>query len=79
LQNAAQRRSWTFYETVSFVAEIDGEVVGFMVCEIISSGFGLLEKNAWIVMFGIDPAFMGQGIGKRLAHEIFAICGRAGH
>jgi len=64
--------------TPSFVAEIDGEVVGFMVCEIISSGFGLLEKSAWIVMFGIDPAFMGQGIGKRLAHEIFTICREQG-
>ena len=62
----------------SFVAEIDGEVVGFMVCEIISSGFGLLEKSAWIVMFGIDPAFMGQGIGKKLAHEIFTICREQG-
>jgi len=62
----------------SFVAEMDGEVVGFMVCIIISSGFGLLEKSAWIVMFGIDPGLMGQGIGKRLAHEIFAICKEQG-
>jgi ribosomal protein S18 acetylase RimI-like enzyme len=62
----------------SFVAEIDGDVVGFMVCKIISSGFGLLEKSAWIVMFGIDPAFMGQGIGKKLAYEIFTICKEQG-
>ena len=62
----------------SFVAEMDGEVVGFMVCIIISSGFGLLEKSAWIVMFGIDPGSMGQGIGQRLAHEIFAICKEKG-
>ena len=62
----------------SFVAEIDGRVVGFMVCKIISSGFGLLEKSAWIVMFGIDPSFMGEGIGKKLAHEIFTICGKQG-
>lgn len=62
----------------SLVAEKDGDVVGFMVCIIISTGFGLLEKSAWIVMFGIDPAFMGKGIGKRLAHEVFAICREQG-
>jgi N-acetylglutamate synthase-like GNAT family acetyltransferase len=62
----------------SFVAEIDGKVVGLMVCKIISSGFGLLEKSAWIVMFGIDPSFMGEGIGKKLAHEIFTICREQG-
>ena len=50
-------------EPTSFVAEIDGKVVGFMICEIISGGFGLLVKSAWIVMFGIEPNFMGQGIG----------------
>ena len=65
-------------EPTSFVAEIDGKVVGFMICEIISSGFGLLDKSAWIVMFGIDPNFMGQGIGKRLASEIFRICREKG-
>ena len=65
-------------EPTSFVAEIDGKVVGFMICEIISSGFGLLDKSAWIVMFGIEPGFMGQGIGKRLASEIFRICREKG-
>ena len=65
-------------ESTSFVAEIDGRVVGFMTCEIISSGFGLLDKSAWIVMFGIEPNFMGQGIGKRLASEIFRICREKG-
>jgi len=57
-------------EDVSFVAEINGRVVGFMISYTMSGGFGL-EKSAWIVILGVDPKFMGRGIGKRLAEEIF--------
>lgn len=52
------------------MAEREGKVVGFMISYIISGGFGLLNKSAWIVMLGVDPEFMGQGIGKKLAQEI---------
>ena len=58
-------------EDASFVAELEGKTVGFMISNIISSGFGLLNKSAWIVMLGVDPEFMGQGIDSRLAQEIF--------
>lgn len=61
-------------EDASFVAEREGKVVGFMISYIISGGFGLLNKSAWIVMLGVDPEFMGQGIGKKLAQEIFNVC-----
>ena len=56
-------------EDASFVAEIDGRVVGYMISYIVFGGFGL-EKGAWIATLGVDPKFMGQGIGKRLAEEI---------
>jgi predicted N-acetyltransferase YhbS len=65
-------------ESASFVAEYGGNVVGFMICNIIACGFGLLEKSAWIVMLGVDPEYMGQGIGKRLAKEIFEVCREKG-
>jgi len=54
----------------SFVAELQGKIVGYMVSYILTGGFGI-EKSAWIAMFGVDPKFMGQGIGKKLAEEIF--------
>ena len=59
-------------EDVSFVAEIDGKVVGYMISYIVFGGFGL-EKGAWIATLGVDPKFMGQGIGKRLAEEILEV------
>ncbi|MBW1996437.1 MAG: GNAT family N-acetyltransferase [Deltaproteobacteria bacterium] len=57
-------------EEASFVAEIEGKVVGYMISYILSGSFGM-DKNAWIAQFGVDPQYMGQGIGKSLAEEIF--------
>ena len=59
-------------EDASFVAEIDGKVVGYMISYIVYGGFGL-EKSAWIATLGVDPKLMGEGIGKRLAEEILAV------
>jgi ribosomal protein S18 acetylase RimI-like enzyme len=61
----------------SFVAEMDGKVVGYMISYFTSGSFGV-DKCAWIAMFGVDPKFMGQGIGKRLAEEIFNFYKRKG-
>ena len=52
-----------------FVAEKDGNVVGFMVSYILTAGFGM-PKSAWIATLGVDPNCMGQGIGANLAQEI---------
>jgi ribosomal protein S18 acetylase RimI-like enzyme len=56
----------------SYVAEIKGKVVGFMISYITYGNFGA-DRCAWIAMFGVDPKLMGQGIGKRLAEEIFKV------
>ena len=58
-------------ETASFAAEIDGKVVGYMISYIVYAGFGL-DKSAWIATLGVDPKYMGQGIGKALGRAIFS-------
>ena len=60
-----------------FVAEAEGKVVGYMISYILSGGFGL-KKSAWIAQLGVDPQYMGQGIGDRLAREIFKFCKKTG-
>jgi len=57
-------------EEACFVAEQDKKIVGFMISYIITAGFGM-AKSAWIATLGVDPNFMGQGIGASLAKEIF--------
>jgi ribosomal protein S18 acetylase RimI-like enzyme len=57
---------------MSYVAEIKGKVVGFMISYMTYGNFGA-DRCAWIAMFGVDPKWMGQGIGKRLAEEIFKV------
>jgi ribosomal protein S18 acetylase RimI-like enzyme len=58
------------HEDACFVAELDGRVIGFMISYILTGSFGL-EKSAWIAMLGVNPEYMGRGIGEHLAREIF--------
>jgi len=55
----------------SFVAVVDGNVVGYMIGYITLGNFGV-DQCGWITMLGVDPKFMGQGIGVSLAKKIFA-------
>ena len=57
-------------EEACLVAEIDGRVVGFMISYILTMGFGI-TKSAWIATLGVDPRYMGQGLGERMAKETF--------
>jgi ribosomal protein S18 acetylase RimI-like enzyme len=50
----------------SRVAELGGEVVGFMLGDLRGGEFGLEETSGWIERFGVDPAARGKGIGRRL-------------
>jgi ribosomal protein S18 acetylase RimI-like enzyme len=59
-------------DRVSFVAERNGKVVAYMIAYIVFGGFGL-QKSAWLAVFGVEPRYMGSGIGKRLAKEIFDV------
>jgi len=54
-----------------FVAEMNGQLVGFMISTILTAGFGM-PKSAWIATLGVSPDHMGQGIGAAMAEEIFA-------
>ena len=57
-------------EDACFVAELDGQVVGFMISYILTMGFGI-AKSAWIATLGVDPKYMGQGLGDMMAKETF--------
>jgi len=50
----------------SQVAEIGGQVVGFMLGDVRAGEFGLEEPSGWIERFGIDPGHRGQDLGRRM-------------
>ncbi len=54
----------------SLVAEVDGEVAGFMLGDIRSGEFGIEEQCGWIEVMGVDPDCAGRGIGRALAEEM---------
>ena len=62
---------------MSYIAEYKGKVVGYMITYLLSGGFGI-GKSAWIATVGVEPKFMGQGIGKALAKEIFELYSKKG-
>ena len=56
----------------SLVAEINGNVAGYMISTTLYAGFGI-KKSAWIMAIGVHPDYMGQGIGLALARKICEI------
>ena len=57
-------------EDVCLVAELDGQVVGFIISYILTLGFGI-EKSAWIATLGVKPEYMGRDIGRKMATKLF--------
>jgi predicted N-acetyltransferase YhbS len=55
---------------VSLVAEMSGEVVGFILGDISGWEFGVPETVGWIDTIGVDPAYQKRGLAKALAHEL---------
>ena len=56
----------------ALVAEVGGDVVGFMLGEVRSGEFGLEEPTGWIEVLGVDPDARGRAIGRRLAEALLA-------
>ena len=57
-------------EGVGFVAEKQGQVVGFIIGEMKGEGFGL-EKSGWLEVVMVHPRHMGTGVGYAMARKLF--------
>ena len=54
---------------LSLVAEIDGQVVGFVMCELYVGQYGIPTTTATLDTIGIHPDYQGQGIAGQLMDE----------
>ncbi|MHA1448001.1 MAG: GNAT family N-acetyltransferase [Candidatus Hodarchaeales archaeon] len=57
-------------EEATLGAEIDGELIGFLIGRTSYWEYGNSFKTGWIVAMGILPSFQGHGIGKILGNRI---------
>jgi hypothetical protein len=68
---------WVNRPRLNFVAEVDGQVVGFLLGDIRGSEYGSLISG-WIDVMGVSPDYQGQGIGRRLVEAFSDECDRNG-
>ncbi len=55
----------------SLVAVYDKDVAGFLIGNIKTMEYGL-EKAGWIVALGVDPKYMGSGVGKAMGIKLIS-------
>jgi GNAT superfamily N-acetyltransferase len=55
---------------MSLGAELDENIVGFIIGEIKIWEFGIGEKTGWIRILGVDPDFQRHGIGRKLGEAL---------
>lgn len=55
----------------SMVAEVNRQVVGFMLGEVRAGEFGMEEPTGWVEVLGVDPDCRGQAVGRRLAEAMW--------
>ena len=63
----------THSPSLSFVAEEEGRVVGFILADIRGAEYAL-PLAGWIDGVGVDPAYQGQGIGRKLIETCIEEC-----
>jgi GNAT superfamily N-acetyltransferase len=63
----------TYYPPLSYVAEVGGSVVGFILGDIRGAEYAL-PLSGWIDIVGVDREHHGQGIGHRLIETFIHEC-----
>jgi len=66
---------WVYRPSLNFVAEVDGEVVGFLLGDIRGAEYRT-DMSGWIDMIGVAPENQHKGIGQRLVEAFCEECWR---
>ncbi len=57
------------YPQSGLVAELEREVIGFIVGEVSGWEFGIPETVGWISTIGVDPNYQHKGVARKLSQE----------
>jgi N-acetylglutamate synthase-like GNAT family acetyltransferase len=60
-------------DRIGLIAIINNQVAGYILSEVKNGDFGL-DRSLWVVNFGVNPKYMGEGIGQSLAERLFDYC-----
>lgn len=63
----------TYYPPLSYVSEVEGRVVGFILGDVRGAEYAL-PLSGWIDIVGAAPEFQGQKVGKRLVEAFCEGC-----
>jgi predicted N-acetyltransferase YhbS len=55
---------------VSLVAEVEGNVLGFILGDVSGWEFGVPDTIGWIDTIGVDPVYQKKGLATALTHEL---------
>jgi ribosomal protein S18 acetylase RimI-like enzyme len=55
---------------VSLVAEVEGNVSGFILGDVSGWEFGVPDTIGWIDTIGVDPVYQKKGLATALVHEL---------
>ena len=55
---------------VSLVAELEGQLAGFLMARVDFGEFGRAEPTAVLDTIGVNPAFAGRGVGRALVEQL---------
>lgn len=67
----------TYYPPLSFVAEVDKRVVGFIIGVVMGAEYAL-PLSGWINIIGVDPEYEGRGVGRMLLNASIRACHQRG-
>ncbi|MDM8000134.1 MAG: GNAT family N-acetyltransferase [Dehalococcoidia bacterium] len=74
---AASRRAsshfWGYYPPLSFVAEVDGRIIGFIIGSMGGPEYSL-PVSGWVTTIGVDPDYQRRGVGKALLKAFIDVC-----
>jgi ribosomal protein S18 acetylase RimI-like enzyme len=68
---------WMYRGMPSFVAELDGEVVGFVLGDVRGAEYGT-DAGGWIDMMGVCSKHQCRGVGRMLVGEFCQECQKRG-
>lgn len=69
----ASSHFWTYYPPLSFVAEIDHNIIGFIIGSMGGPEYSL-PVSGWVTALGVDPAYAGRGVSVALLKAFIQVC-----